>query len=160
MFPSSLNRRAALGRLSLSAVLALAPRLVAAQTSAVQAPAVDDAASQPFSVEGLRDKARALAAAPYAKPPAPPTITGLTYDDYFRIRFRAEADLWKDRQPAFRAEFFPPAWLYPRPLPIHEVAGGLARPITFDRRCSRSRASTPTSPRIGAAFPASACFGR
>ncbi len=78
------------------------------------------------------DKARALAAAPYAKPPAAPAITGLTYDEYFRIRFRSDADLWKDRNPPFRAEFFPPAWLYPRALPIHEVAAGLARPIAFD----------------------------
>ena len=127
MFSSFVNRRAALGRMSLSAVLALAPRLARAQ-----APAIDEAVSAPFSVDLLRDKARALAAAPYAKPPPPPTITGLSYDDYFRIRFRQEADLWKDRQPPFRAEFFPPAWLYPRPLPIFEVAAGLALPITFD----------------------------
>jgi glucans biosynthesis protein len=130
MFSSSVNRRAALGKLSLSTILALAPRLAQAQGPA-QAPAADGDA-QPFSVDLLRDKARALAAAPFAKPPAPPTITGLSYDDYFRIRFRPEADLWKDRQPSFRAEFFPPAWLYPRPLPIFEVAGGLARPIAFD----------------------------
>jgi glucans biosynthesis protein len=127
MFSSFVNRRAALCKLSLSAVLALAPRLAAAQT-----PAVDDAVSAPFSIDVLRDKARALAAAPYAKPPAPPTITGLTYDDYFQIRFRQDADLWKDRQPPFRAEFFPPAWLYPRPLPIFEVVAGQARPIAFD----------------------------
>jgi glucans biosynthesis protein len=127
MFSSLLNRRAALGQLSLSAVLALAPRLASAQT-----PAVDAVVSEPFSIDLLRDKARGLAAAPFAKPPAPPTMTGLTYDEYFRIRFRPEADLWKDRQPEFRAEFFPPAWLYPRPLPIYEVAAGLARPIAFD----------------------------
>jgi glucans biosynthesis protein len=132
MVSSLVNRRAALGGLSLSAVLALTPRLAAAQIVASGAAAVGDAVSQPFSVEGLRERARALAAAPYAKPAAPPTITGLTYDEYFRIRFRPEADLWKDRQPPFRAEFFPPAWLYPRPLPIFEVAGGLARPIAFD----------------------------
>jgi len=130
MISSLVNRRAALGGLSLSAVLALAPRLASA--TAPQTPAVDDAVSQPFSVEGLRERARAMAAAPYAKPPAAPSITGLTYDEYFRIRFRSEADLWKDRKPQFRAEFFPPAWLYPRPLPIFEVAAGLARPIAFD----------------------------
>jgi glucans biosynthesis protein len=130
MVSSLVNRRAALGGLSLSAVLALAPRLAFAATA--QTPAVDDAVSQPFSVEGLRERARALAAAPYAKPPAAPSLTGLTYDEYFQIRFRSEADLWKDRQPPFRAEFFPPAWLYPRSLPIYEVAAGLARPIVFD----------------------------
>ena len=128
MFSSSVNRRAALGKLSLSAALALAPRLARAQAPTAT---VEDG-GQPFSVELLRDTARALAAAPYAKPPAPPTITGLSYDDYFKIRFRQEADLWKDRQPSFRAEFFPPAWLYPRPLPIFEVAAGLARPMAFD----------------------------
>ncbi|WP_165189036.1 glucan biosynthesis protein G [Caulobacter soli] len=132
MFSSLLNRRAALGQLSLSAVLALAPKLAAAQTPNSEGGAVDAAISEPFSPDLLRDKARALAAAPYAKPPAPATITGLTYDEYFQIRFRKDADLWKDRTPAFRAEFFPPAWLYPRPLPIFEVVAGLARPIAFD----------------------------
>ena len=131
MFSSSVNRRATLGKLSLSAVLALAPRLAMAQANA-PALAVEDDGGQAFSLDLLRDQARALAAAPYSKPPSPPTITGLSYDDYFRIRFRKEADLWKDRQPAFRAEFFPPAWLYPRALPIFEVAAGLARPIAFD----------------------------
>ena len=131
MFSSSVNRRATLGKLSLSAVLALAPRLAMAQANA-PALAVEDGGGQAFSLDLLRDQARALAAAPYSKPPSPPTITGLSYDDYFRIRFRKEADLWKDRQPAFRAEFFPPAWLYPRALPIFEVAAGLARPIAFD----------------------------
>jgi glucans biosynthesis protein len=127
MFSSSVNRRAALRTLSLPAILSLAPRLAFAQT-----PAVDDATSTPFSVDLLRERARALAAAPYAKPPVQPSLTGLSYDDYFRIRFRPEADLWKDRKPSFRAEFFPPAYLYPRPLPIFEVAAGLARPIAFD----------------------------
>ncbi len=127
MFSSSLNRRAALGTLSLSAVLALAPRLASAQ-----APAAEASMTEPFSADLLREMARSLAAAPYAKPPAPPTIAGLSYDDYFHIRFRSEADLWKDRPTPFRAEFFPPAWLYPRPLPIFEVADGLARPIAFD----------------------------
>lgn len=127
MFSRPVNRRAALGQLSLSAVLALAPRLAAAQI-----PTVDDVVSTPFSVELLREKARRLAAAPYAPAPAPPKMTGLSYDEYFRIRFRPEADLWKDRLPSFRAEFFPPAYLYPRALPIFEVAAGLARPIPFD----------------------------
>jgi glucans biosynthesis protein len=129
MFSSSVNRRAALGKLSLSAFLALAPRLAAAQS--MSAPA-RDAESEPFSVALLHERARALAAAPYAPPAPPPAITGLTYDDYFRIRFRADQALWRDRTPPFRAEFFPPAYLYPRPLPIFEVAAGLARPIAFD----------------------------
>ncbi|MFZ0266411.1 glucan biosynthesis protein G [Caulobacter sp.] len=128
MVSNLVNRRAALGGLSVSAVLAMAPRLAAA----AQTPAVDDAVSQPFSIEALRDRARALAAVPYVKASARPALTGLSYDEYFRIRFRSEADLWKDRRPAFRAEFFPPAYLYPRPLPIFEVAAGLARPIAFD----------------------------
>jgi glucans biosynthesis protein len=127
MFSSSVNRRGALGKLSLSTLLALAPRLASAQAAV---PSTGEA--QPFSVEGLRDRARALAAAPFIKPPVPPAMTELSYDDYFRIRFRPEADLWKDRQPPFRAEFFPPAYLYPRPLPIFEVAAGLSRPIAFD----------------------------
>ncbi|KRA63863.1 glucan biosynthesis protein G [Caulobacter sp. Root655] len=129
MFSSFVNRRAALGKLSLSAVLALAPRLAAAQT----APAgVENVMSEPFSVEILQDRARALAAAPYSPPPAAPSLSGLTYDEYFRIRFRSDHALWKDRTPSFRAEFFPPAYLYPRPLPLYEVAAGLARPIAFD----------------------------
>lgn len=138
MFSSSVNRRSALGKLSLSTFLALAPRLAAAQsTPATQGEGVEnqvaeDVVLEPFSVEGLHERAKTLAAVPYV-PPAPlPAITGLTYDDYFRIRFRSDHALWRDRTPPFRAEFFPPAYLYPRPLPIFEVAAGLARPIAFD----------------------------
>jgi glucans biosynthesis protein len=87
-------------------------------------------------------------------------MTGLTYDEYFRIRFRSEADLWKDRQPAFRAEFFPPAWLYPRPLPIFEVAAGLARPIAFDPAMFDIPGEHADVAKGGTAFPASACCGR
>jgi periplasmic glucans biosynthesis protein len=133
MFSSSVNRRSALGKLSLSAILALAPRLAAAQsTSPVKDQVAEDAVPEPFSVERLHEQARAMAAVPYV-PPAPlPAITGLTYDEYFRIRFRSDHALWRDRTPPFRAEFFPPAYLYPRPLPIFEVADGMARPIAFD----------------------------
>ena len=67
MFSRFVNRRAALGGLSLSAVLALAPRWAAAQ-----APTVEDVLSEPFSIDLLREKARRLAAAPFAKPAAPP----------------------------------------------------------------------------------------
>jgi len=129
MFSSSVNRRAALGKLSLSAILTLAPRLAAAQAAP---PPAEDAMSEPFSAEILQARAQALAAAPYAPPPPLPALSGLSYDDYFRIRFRADHALWKDRTPPFRAEFFPPAYLYPRPLPIFEVDAGLARPIAFD----------------------------
>ena len=129
MFSSSVNRRAALGTLWLSAVLALAPRWAKAQTAS--GPGAD-AETGPFSVEILQDMARRLAAAPYNPPAAAPSLSGLTYDDYFQIRYRADADLWKDRSPPFRAEFFPPAYLYPRPLPIFEVVAGLARSIPFD----------------------------
>lgn len=129
MFSSSVNRRRALGGFSLSAILALAPRLAAAQTAATpQEPAV----TEPFSVEILQARAQALAAAPYSPPPPLPALTGLTYDDYFRIRFRSDQALWNNPPQTFRAEFFPPAYLYPRPLPLFEVADGLARPIAFD----------------------------
>jgi glucans biosynthesis protein len=129
MFSSSVNRRRALGGFSLSAILALAPRLAAAQTAATpQEPAV----SEPFSIQILQARAQALAAAPYSPPPPLPALTGLTYDDYFRIRFRSDHALWNNPPLTFRAEFFPPAYLYPRPLPLFEVADGLARPIAFD----------------------------
>ncbi|WP_426012831.1 glucan biosynthesis protein G [Caulobacter sp. DWR2-3-1b2] len=129
MYSSSVNRRAALGKLSLSAVLALAPRLAMARAG--EEAEVEDAA-EPFSVGLLRERARRLAVTSYIQPARQPALSGLSYDDYFRIRFRPEADLWKDRRPSFRAEFFPPAYLYSLPLPIHEVAAGLARPIAFD----------------------------
>lgn len=133
MFSSPVNRRAALGKFSLSAVLAMAPRLAAAQARPVEATAVaEDAMSEPFSVEILQDRARRLAAEPYSPPPSLPSLSGLTYDEYFRIRFRSDHALWADVPSPFRAEFFPPAWLYPRPLPIFEVTAGQARPIAFD----------------------------
>lgn len=127
---ASVSRRGALGTLSLGALAALLPRLAAAQPSQ----AATAGAGEPFSADILRDMAKALAQAPYRAPPTggDKGLAGLTYDEYFRIRFRGEHALWKDRDPPFRAEFFPPAYLYPRTFPIYEVEGGMARPVAFD----------------------------
>lgn len=126
----SVSRRGALGKLSLGALMALLPRLAAAQPPSPSAPAE----GQPFSPDILRGLAQALAKAPYRAPAAggDKGLAGLTYDEYFRIRFRGEHALWAGRNPPFRAEFFPPAYLYPRTFPIYEVEGGVARPVAFD----------------------------
>jgi glucans biosynthesis protein len=127
---ASVSRRGALGMLSLGALVAMLPRLVAAQPAPVEGEA--------FSPDILRGLAENLAKKPYRAPVASGDkrggggLAGLSYDEYFRIRFRGEHALWADRAAPFRAEFFPPAYLYPRVFPIYEVEGGVARPVPFD----------------------------
>ncbi|MDB5455917.1 MAG: periplasmic glucan biosynthesis protein MdoG [Caulobacter sp.] len=129
MTKCSVSRRAALGRLTLSAVLAFAPRLALARQAS---PAEANGPATPFSIDILRETARRLAQAAYVAPrPGPDSLKGISYDDYFKIRFRPDHALWREQNHPFRAEFFPPAYLYPQPVEINEVADGLARPIDF-----------------------------
>ncbi|CAM3518473.1 glucan biosynthesis protein [Corallococcus soli] len=86
-----------------------------------------------FSMETVKEKARALAAKPYQEPPVgvPPSFEKLTYDQYRDIRFRDASSLWRDAGVPFRAQFFHPGFYYTRPVVVNEVSGGKSRPVPF-----------------------------
>ncbi|MCU0781119.1 MAG: glucan biosynthesis protein [Akkermansiaceae bacterium] len=88
-----------------------------------------------FSFDKLREKARALAAAPHQ--PSPLKLgefwKNLHYDQHRDIRFKMEQGLWaKDKLP-FSIDFFHPGWTAKEMVTIHEVAAGKAAPLAFDR---------------------------
>ena len=121
LFPAAARRRDLLGGLGAVLALAAAPRAVGAQ-----------GATQAFSPDLVRGHAAALAAAPYAPPPpARAQLAGLSYDQYRAIRFNKAHQLWGAQGLDFRAEFFPPAFLFPRPVDIFEVEGGAARRVAY-----------------------------
>ncbi len=86
-----------------------------------------------FDFAGLRERARLLAAKPYATTAGglPATWQKLTYDQYRRIRFRPEQSWWRREALPFELQFFHPGWLFNRPVQISEVAGGTVTPIKF-----------------------------
>ncbi|WP_269716373.1 glucan biosynthesis protein [Caulobacter sp. NIBR2454] len=120
---SGAPRRDVFAGLAALAGLMAVPRLASAQA---------EGAAQPFSQESLRAQARALAARPYAPPPQGRSqLEGLSYDQYRQIRFNKARQLWAPEGLAFRAEFFPPAFMYPKPVELFEVMEGQARAIAY-----------------------------
>jgi periplasmic glucans biosynthesis protein len=86
-----------------------------------------------FSYETVVDEARRLAAAPYGPPDergVPAELRKLGYDQFQRIRFKSEGTLWRDQPGFFRAQFFPAAFLYTRPVTIHVVDDGVAATLS------------------------------
>lgn len=87
-----------------------------------------------FDYAALKGRARALAGRPYA-PPAhaiPSSISALTWDQFQAIRFRPDHALWSDARLGFRIEFFHLGMQFRRPVSMHEVVDGVARPIAYD----------------------------
>jgi glucans biosynthesis protein len=100
-----------------------------AQTGAPVAPAAE---SPTFSV--VAERARALAAKPYAAPAfkLPADLAALNYDRHRDIRFKPERALWRDAGLPFEVMFFHPGWLFSEPVRINEVTAQGVREISVD----------------------------
>lgn len=121
---TSLTRRALLASGSALAVLSAVQPLLA------QAPE-----GTPFSFDALTDAARQRAAAPDAEaPPMDPLLAQLDYDDYQRIAFRPDRAVFAGATPGWQLHPFHTGWLFDRPVHLHEVHEGLARPMDFTTR--------------------------
>lgn len=55
----------------------------------------------------------------------------LTYDEYRDIRFKKDKAIWRGKSSAFQLQLFAPGGLYNRPVEIHLVENGKARPLPF-----------------------------
>lgn len=87
----------------------------------------------PFDAETVERQARALAAAPYApRPVIPEDWRNLSYDQYRKIWFDTRNALWEGSDLPQRVDVFPPGLYFPRPVALHEVVAGEARPLAFD----------------------------
>lgn len=87
----------------------------------------------PFDAETVERQARALADAPYApRPMIPEDWRNLSYDQYRKIWFDTRNALWEGSDLPQRVDVFPPGLYFPRPVALHEVVAGEARPLAFD----------------------------
>jgi periplasmic glucans biosynthesis protein len=92
-----------------------------------------DPPAQPFNAGSVRGMARDLASKPF-RPPAtalPENLQKITYDRYRAIRFLPERALWRDEKLPFQVQFFHRGFLFSNRVDIFEVAGGVAKPVSY-----------------------------
>jgi glucans biosynthesis protein len=88
-------------------------------------------AADTFGFDTVAERAKSLAARPY-QPPATtrhPRMLGLSYDQYRDIRFRASHATWHAENLPFELQYFHVGRGFASPLEMHEVVGGVARPL-------------------------------
>lgn len=89
----------------------------------------------PFSPEMVIDRARALAAAPYAPPPmVAQDWRDLSYDAFRGIWFDTRHTLYRGNPGAVQAEFFAAGLYFPHKIGLNAVQDGQSRPILFELR--------------------------
>ncbi len=88
---------------------------------------------QPFSFERLTAKAAALAARPYAPPPAPAAelLHAVDYDAFGAITYRPAATLWGDPPSDASIRFFHLGRAAQTPVAVFAVQGGRARQVLY-----------------------------
>lgn len=103
------------------------------------------AAESRFDFEALRERARALAAQPHARPAGevPEWLRRLTYDDLRRIEFDGRESLWRPEGLAFQVQFLHPGFLFDKTVRLHEANAGAVRPIPFRREYFQYRDLRP-----------------
>jgi glucans biosynthesis protein len=126
-----LERRQLLAALGALAAAGLTPRALAhntAQNDILFAPA------QPFSFDGLKTAAKALAAEPWREPvPAHAEILGrIDYDAFQQVKFRSDMSLRLDRDGKVPVQLFHLGALFLSPVHIHLVQSGEAREVMYD----------------------------
>jgi periplasmic glucans biosynthesis protein len=88
----------------------------------------------PFSYEGLKQRAQALAKAPYNAPPRPAheILHQIDYDAHGKIKFKTDLALWAEGPSEFPVTFFHLGRYFQSPVRMHAVEGGRAREILYD----------------------------
>jgi glucans biosynthesis protein len=92
-------------------------------------------AGQPFSKDWLREEAKRIAQEPYAAPhdELPGWVSGLDWDAYQSIRFRADRALWGKEKLPFQARLFHLGLFFKHSVKIYEVVGNQAEPIAYSK---------------------------
>lgn len=110
-----------------------------------------------FGFSNVREMARGLAAKdfrPEQNSDLPEAFKKLSYDEYRRILFRPEHNLWKDDHVRFVAQFFQRGYLYQDPVKIHVLNRGQLgdvpfSPVLFDYDTNRVPKDLPASTQFG-----------
>jgi len=88
--------------------------------------------ARPFSFDDVRERAKQLAAKPYAAPtPAPEIVQDVDFDAAQKIKFRADRALWPSGPGACPVRLFHVDRYNPLPVRINEVADGKAREVIY-----------------------------
>jgi len=92
------------------------------------------AGTESFSFATVDARAKALAAAPYAKEPdtVPPFFMKLEYDDVSRIVFRPDRALWAGTATPWKLQFFCPGRYHERIAKTYAVENGVATEVKYD----------------------------
>ena len=92
--------------------------------------------AEPFSFEALGRRAQGLARQPYRirSGPAPERIHAVDYDAFGKIAYRSSAALWGAAPGDQGVRFFPMGRPSPRPVAMHVVSQGQARPVLYSPR--------------------------
>jgi glucans biosynthesis protein len=91
--------------------------------------------AKPFSWDALKERARALAAAPYDPHfgEMDPALLALDYDQYRAINFREDKAIWGDRPSPVQLQLFHSGYLYKEPVAIHLIENGMARKVRYSK---------------------------
>ncbi|MDZ4087092.1 MAG: glucan biosynthesis protein [Tabrizicola sp.] len=123
---TDVSRRHMLGLLGALSALGFAPLRADEAAGATLGPAT------PFNRESVIARARALAAAPYAPPPAVSQAwLDLSYDDFRGIWFDTRHTLFRGTPGAVQAEFFVAGLYFPHKIAIHAVEKDQSREVQF-----------------------------
>jgi periplasmic glucans biosynthesis protein len=89
--------------------------------------------AEPFSFEGLIERARQLAAAPYVPPPrpAPEIVQQIDYDVHGKLRFKPDYALFLDGLGVYPVTFQFVGGFFPKTVRMHAVEGGSSREILY-----------------------------
>jgi glucans biosynthesis protein len=116
--------------------VALAAPAFAALPANARMPGLRLGAPQPFSYDGLKVRAQALAAAPYSPPPRPDPkiVAAIDYDAYGRLKCKPEYALYGDGEAgAYPITFMHVGNYFPKTVRMYAVeAGDQAREILYD----------------------------
>ena len=147
---SGVSRRDALGLFSGLVALGLLPAQ-AQDAPELAGMTLGDAA--PFDPADILTMARALAAAPYAPPPAvAQDWLDLSYDAFRGIWFDTGDTLFRGEPGAVQAEFFVAGLYFPHKIGLNAVVQGQSSPITFSLRNFLTTGDFPALPEEGTGF--------
>jgi len=101
--------------------------------------------ASPVSFEALKERAKAMARAPYEPPPrpSPEILQQIDYDAHGKIKFRTDLALWANGPSEFPITFFHMGRYFRSPVRMHVIEGGQAREIVYDNAYFEMPADSP-----------------